>query len=245
MSQQPAWPGTQQYPAQQSADADPLEGGDKAPAISFKGAPIGTVYTMTVTAAAKLVQSRDFETGELAYWPGNVPGQVGNPKMAVVINGTVNGEERSLWATKPSDMLAALQKAQKDAGQRILPGGTLHVKLAGETPHDNPRLNAKKNYAAMYVPPVAADPIANGPEFAQPQVQAPVAQPQQQAQQVAQPAFPPQAAPAPQQQAPAPQQAAPATQAGDPFAQGQAQQAPSAGDPFAAQQGFGQGNPPY
>lgn len=249
MSQNP-WGNPQQ---QASNEPDPLEGGDKAPAVSFNNAPVGTVVCLEVTSQAKLVQSRNYETGELDYWPGNVPGQPGNPKMAVVINGTVNGEERSLWATKPSSMLAALQAAQKQAGQRIGPGGKLWVKFDHETPHPtNPKLNAKKEYVAKYEPP---DALASAPDFAQQAAQPPAAQqgppPAQQYQQ-------PQAAPAQQDQAfAAPQQyqQAPPQQTQQQFAQAaaapQAQPAPQAApqqgvaDPFANAAPQGAGDPPF
>ena len=135
-----------------NTDPDPLAGGDKAPAVSFKNAPVGTVVVLNVTSTAKLVQQRDFESGELATWKD------GNPRMAVVINGTVDGEEHSLWAPKPSAMFAALVEAQKAAGQRIGPGGKLSVKYTGDKPNDNPRLKAQRLYAAKYEAP---DPFAD------------------------------------------------------------------------------------
>lgn len=160
---QPAWPGTAAAPQ----DVDPLEGGDKAPAISFKGAPVGTTISVKITAPGKLVQSRNFDTGELDFWPGNAPGQQGNPKMAAVYNGEVDGEPRSVWATKPSALFAALVEAQKKAGQKIGPGGTLHVRFTGEVPNTkNPRLNPIKQYAALYEPPAPSDPLAP-PNFVQ------------------------------------------------------------------------------
>lgn len=135
-------------------DDDPFAGGS-SPALSFKDAPIGTTYTGTVVKAPTLVQSRDFETGEPAFWPDN------NPKMSVVVNLEVDGEERSLWAPKPSAMFAALQKAQVEAGERMSSGGKLSVKLTGTEPNKNPRLNDRKIYAAKYEPPAKSDPFAN------------------------------------------------------------------------------------
>lgn len=140
-------------------DHDPLDY-DKAPSLSFNGKPIGTTYVGKVLAPASLVQSRDFETGDPATWPD------GNPKMAVVIKLEVDGELRSLWAAKPSAMFAALVAAQKEAGQRIGEGGTLHVKYTGDVPNaKNPRLNAAKQYACRYTPPVND---VFGEEFAPP-----------------------------------------------------------------------------
>ena len=140
-------------------DTDPLEY-EKAPSLSFKGMPIGTTYVGRVLGPVTLVQSRDFESGEPATWPD------GNPKMAAVVRLDVNGETRSVWAAKPSAMFAALVAAQKQAGQRIGEGGTLHVRYTGEIPNGkNPRLHAAKQYACKYEPPVH-DPFAD--EFAPP-----------------------------------------------------------------------------
>lgn len=145
--------------AQQQYD-DPFAGADKVPSISFKDAPVGTTYEGVVTEAPKLVQSRDFNTGEPAFWPAK-PGEAPNPKMSVVIRLLLEGgEERSLWAQKPSAMFAAIGEAQKQAGQRIDVGGTLAVKFTGEKAHTDPEkirknLPAQKLYAARYTPPAA------------------------------------------------------------------------------------------
>ncbi len=99
------------------------------------------------------MQSRDFETGEAAKWPD------GNPKMSVVTTLRVNGEERGLWAKKPSALFAAIGEAQKKAGQLIRIGGTIRVTYTGDVPNaKNPRLNPQKQYAVEYTPPnVLAD----------------------------------------------------------------------------------------
>ena len=154
-----------------TADIDPFAGADKAPSISFKGVPVGTVFEGVVTEAPKLVQSRDYNTGEPAFWPAK-PGETPNPKMSVVIRLSLDGdEERSLWAPKPSAMFAAIGEAQKQAGQRIEVGGTLAIKFTGEKPHTDPdkirrEMPPQKLYAAKYTPPAAkpaADPWANQP----------------------------------------------------------------------------------
>lgn len=160
---------------------------ESTPALSFKDAPVGTSYTGVVTRAPELVQSRDIDTGELAYWPANPDGSR-NPKMSVVLNITMpTGEERSVWATKPSQLYSALGAAEKAAGAAIAIGGTLTITLTGEKPNaTNPKLNAQKLYTATYAP---------GSAFAE------------------QPAATPASAPAPQTAAPAPQ--APAVQAAE------------------------------
>lgn len=161
---------------------DPFAGGTKTPALSFKNAVPGTAYTVVVSKLPELVQSRDFKTGEPAFWPD------GNKKMAAVVTGTLpDGTEVSVWAPQPSSMFAAIAQAQKDAGAQIAPGGRLTVQLTGFKPSDDPKKEPQKLYAATYQPPDA---------FAQPaQQQAPVQQyaqpaPQQQYQQpVQQPVY--------------------------------------------------------
>lgn len=146
-----------------STEIDPFAGSTSTPSLSFKDATVGTVYEGVVTEAPTLVQSRDFETGEPAYWPVKRPGETPNPKMSVVLKLEVDGEERSVWAQKPSALFAAIGEAQKVAGKRIEVGGTLAIKYTGDKPNDNPRLNAAKQYAAKYTPPAAvagADPWA-------------------------------------------------------------------------------------
>lgn len=143
---------------------DPFAGGDSVPSLSFKDAPIGHTYTGVVTAVPELVQGNDFETGEKAVWK-NKDGTT-SPKMSVVIRLEVDGEERSLWAVKPSAMFAALKDATLKAGKPIEVGGTLAIKYIGDKPNEkNPKLNAAKQYAAKYTPPAAADPF-NGSDDA-------------------------------------------------------------------------------
>lgn len=126
---------------------DPFAMTSSSPSVSFKDAPIGTSYTGKVVEAPQLVQARDYESGDPAFWPD------GNPKMTVVTKLLVNGEERSLWAPKPSAMFAAIAKAQQDAGASIQVGGTLTVTYVGDKPNEkNPRLNPAKQYEAKYVP---------------------------------------------------------------------------------------------
>lgn len=177
---------------------DPFAGAEGLPSLSFKDAPLGTTHTGVVTRAPELVQSRDFETGEPAFWKD------GNPKMAVVLHMRLDstGDEVAVWAAKPSSMFAAMGAAQKAAGAQISLGGRLAVTLQGEKPNDNPRLNAQKLYAVRYQPgdafageaapaqaitPAYAQQPAPTPYVPQAQAPAPVA-PQPAAQPVAAPA---------------------------------------------------------
>lgn len=143
---------------------DPFAGGDTVPSISFKDAPVGTTYTGQVTEAPALIQARDYETGQPAFWPDN------NPKMTVVTKiALTTGEERSLWAPKPSSMFAAIADAQKKAAALIAIGGTLTVTFSGEKPNaTNPRLNPQKLYTVTYVPPNAFEPPTPAPVAAAP-----------------------------------------------------------------------------
>ena len=131
---------------------DPFATREKTPSISFKDAPIGTSYTGKIVEAPELVNSRDFETGELATWPD------GNPKKSVVtllemIGGPNNGEIRGLWAAKPSAMFAAIAAAQEAAGAQLAVGGTITVTYTHDVPNSkNPRLNPAKQYKVDYYP---------------------------------------------------------------------------------------------
>ncbi len=145
-----------------------------APSVSFNNMPVGTSYTGTVLELPAMVQARDFETGNPATWPD------GNPKMTVVTKLSIDGEERSLWAPKPSAMFAAISDAQKAAGAALAIGGTLTVTYTGDKPNaTNPRLNPAKQYNAVYQPPNAfGGDEASAPAWAQP-APAQVAQPVQ------------------------------------------------------------------
>lgn len=144
-----------------TAEIDPFAGAEKAPSLSFKNMPVGTTYTGVVTEGPKLVQSRDFDSGEPAFWPASRPGEAPNPKMSVVINLEVDGEPRSLWAAKPSAMFAALAEAQRVAKAKIEVGSTLSVRFTGEEPHTDPvkikkGMPPKKLYACKLEPAPAA-----------------------------------------------------------------------------------------
>lgn len=168
--------------AQTQQNADPFAGGESRPSVSFKDTPVGTSYTLKVVEAPQMVQARDYESGQPAFWGD------GNPKMTVVttVVDTATGEEKSLWAAKPSALFRALGDAQKSTGQQIAPGGTLVVTFSGEKPNEkNPRLNPQKLYTVTYTPGNAFGDDAQA-------ASAPAAQPVQQAapQQPAAPAAP-------------------------------------------------------
>lgn len=141
--------------------ADPFAGGESVPSLSFKDAKVGHTYEGVVISTPELVQGKDFETGEPAVWK-NKDGST-SPKMSVVMQIRLNsGEERSLWAVKPSAMFAALKEAQQKAGKPFEVGGKIAVRYTGDKPNEkNPRLNAAKQYAVKYEPPAPADAFAD------------------------------------------------------------------------------------
>lgn len=158
--------------------ADPFAGAESKPSVSFKDKPIGTTYTGVVTKAPELVQARDYESGQPAFWSD------GNPKMTVVTTLEINGEELNLWAAKPSALFRAIADAQKAAGAQVQVGGTLTVTFSGEKPNEkNPRLNPQKLYTVTYQPPNAFGEAA--PQAAPAPAAAPVAVPQYTPEQIA------------------------------------------------------------
>jgi hypothetical protein len=150
---------------------DPFSGGEKVPSLSWKDLPIGSTFSLEVLEAAKPLQSRNFESGELDYWDAERQ----RPKMAAVVNVRVLqgphsvGEDRSIWAQIPSNMFVAIKEAQKTADARLTPGGKLHLRFTGTIPHENKRYSPIKQYEAKYEPPVAPapDPFAQPPTPAQ------------------------------------------------------------------------------
>lgn len=145
------------------AEIDPFaENGEKSPAISFKGAAIGTVITVAVTDSPKKIQGKEFGTDNPAVWR-NKDGTT-SPKYSAVINGTVDGEPRSVWATIPSDLFAKLKTAQQELGRSVRAGDTLAIKLVAEEPTSG---SPKKVYAVKITagePPKPAgdDPFGGG-----------------------------------------------------------------------------------
>lgn len=145
------------------AEIDPFASNTGAPSVSFKDAPVGTVVTLIVTDSPKMVQGLDFKTKLPKFWPAK-NGQEPNPVMNAVINGTVDGEERSLWAQKPSSMFIAIQEECKRlGGHKIGPGDSISIKFTGTKPTDG---DPQKLYAAKIVPappPAPKDVFGNEP----------------------------------------------------------------------------------
>lgn len=144
---------------------DPLLGADKRPAVSWKDVPVNQVKRLEVESYSREAQTTVFGSNppQLAFWPGNTPGERGNPKMAVVYDVLEEGEPKSLWAPIPGALRTALAEAQSAAGQRIGPGGTLEVYISSKK--DTGKGNPQSLYKAKYTPGIAApaaDPLAGG-----------------------------------------------------------------------------------
>lgn len=143
-----------------TAEVDPFfeSASEKSPAISFKGAPKGTVITVQVTEPPKKIQGKEFGTDNLAVWR-NKDGTT-SPKYSAVINGTVDGEPRSIWATIPSDLFIKLRDAQKELGRSVRAGDTIAIKLVNEVPTSG---SPKKIYAVKITPGTPPAPKADDP----------------------------------------------------------------------------------
>lgn len=135
-----------------TSNTDPFALTESLPALSFRDAPIGTTHTGTILTEAELVQSRNYESGELDFWDEAKT----QPVMCAVVSLVLpSGEARSVWARKPSALFTAIALAQKEAGAGpMVPGGTLSITFTGTEPHKtNPRLSPRKLYKAVYTPP--------------------------------------------------------------------------------------------
>jgi hypothetical protein len=122
----------------------------------------GTVIDTDVRQCTK------FGTTEPEWWDD----AKSQPKMQLVVTlqtdsrdgGNDDDGRRRIYGPKPSNMLAAIAEALKQAGAkaglagsaRLEPGGTLAVRFTGERPHEKPGFNPIKEYAAAYAPPTNA-----------------------------------------------------------------------------------------
>jgi hypothetical protein len=149
---------TYQNSGQNGQSADPFAAGEKIPSLSFNGLPAGTTFHFTVTGLDAGVQTTNFESGELEYWPD------GNKKLANVITAAVDefdGDLRTIWARKPSALYRAFQEASKTSGIIWGPGVRGTITYTGEKPNEkNPRLNPQKLYAVTCQAPRSADAFA-------------------------------------------------------------------------------------
>jgi len=138
---------------------DPFAGGESKASLSFDAAEVGATYSGVVTDPAELVQGKKFGTDLPAVWE-NKDGTT-SPKMSVVIGLKVDGEDRALWAVKPSAMFAALKDAQIKNGKPFEVGGTLTVRYTGSEPSSQKGMHPKKLYAVKYEAPAPKDAFAD------------------------------------------------------------------------------------
>lgn len=134
--------------------ANPFEKEGGNPAITFStrdemgnmvSKPKGTKIGGRVVVAPKLIQQRDFNTKLPAWWDAEKT----QPKMAVVTELDVNGVTMSLWARKPSDLFAAINRAMNETGgAAIAVGDLLFVELVGATQGEDASKAPAKNYVA-------------------------------------------------------------------------------------------------
>jgi hypothetical protein len=150
-------------PQNNDPNYDPLAAAAKRQSVSFKRSQQGERRRLQVQSLSREAQQADYDTGKPAFWPSDVPGQQGNPKMAVVFDvfDEEAGEPRALWCPKPSSMLNAVAAAQSAAGVRIQPGGILEVWIDGYKPSNDPKKEDQKLYKAEYTPGQPADPLAS------------------------------------------------------------------------------------
>lgn len=129
---------------------DPFAGATKTPSVTFKDLPVGSSQSGTVIEAPKMVQSTNFDTGEPDFWDAART----QPKMSVVTRLKMDdGEERSLWAQKPSAMFRAIGNAQQEAGKLLSVGDRITVTFTEEKPNpEKPRLAPQKMYQVAITP---------------------------------------------------------------------------------------------
>lgn len=128
---------------------------------SLNDACAGTILDFEVS------QCRDFKTNDPEWWDEEKT----QPKEQLVItlqtdqrDGDEDDGKRRLFAKKPGNMLTAIADALDTAGAEIAKGGRLAVVFTGEKPHENPKFNNIKEYAAAYEAPAKgqADALLNG-----------------------------------------------------------------------------------
>lgn len=131
-------------------DLDPFAGSTKREAVSWKNAAVGATVYGSIVEVPKLIQARDYDTGKPVFWDPVDKGQKtttpnDQPAQTVVIVLSIDGEEKSLWAAKPSALFTAFGEAQKRLGRLSQVGDVVSVKFTGEKVSNDP-VKAKKNF---------------------------------------------------------------------------------------------------
>jgi hypothetical protein len=143
-------------------EIDPFEGGERIPSIGWQVSrgvdyPVGTKYRLKLDGPAKLLQSRNYDTNEPDWWDRAET----QPKMSAVLAGVVlagptgEGEKRSVWANKPSNLFAALKDAQSGEGKKFKEGSVVEIEYLGSVPHEDPKKNPIKQYKVTHELPTA------------------------------------------------------------------------------------------
>lgn len=148
-----------------SDNSNPFDSGNSAKSLSFASRdaygnlshlPVGTRYDFEVTEEPKEVQARDFDSGQPAFWDKEKT----QPKKTIVIGVKVNGEDRTLWAPKPSATFTAIKEALTTAQgvQPIKVGGKGFIEFTGYGKAEAGK-NPQKLFKVGYTAPNAfADP---------------------------------------------------------------------------------------
>jgi hypothetical protein len=149
-------------------EQDPFAQQAKRESVSWKTAKVGDVQAGTVLEVPKLVQARDYESGDPVFWDPNNKGRKtttpnDQPVKTVVValamtEGPAAGEERSLWAQKPSALFNSFGEATKKLGRPIRVGDKVSVKFSGEQVDPDPERAKKRFPQKLYAVKVEAGP---------------------------------------------------------------------------------------
>lgn len=175
-------------------EADNFFGGAKS--FSFKDASWrGKPQGGRIIEPPKREQQRDYDTGELEYWPAK-GSETPQPKWQVVVTiDTTKGKYPQVDPNSPGDdgvrrlfikgqMSEAVRTAFRKVGAPGLRvGGDLYVAWTSEEKANNPKLNDKKLYTAAYTAPdpsaVTDDVFNQGAPSPTPDTAAPASTPSQ------------------------------------------------------------------
>lgn len=129
-----------------------LDGVGGAPTASFhkKGVTVkGVIEHMEVA------QQRDFDTGTPKVYADS-----GKPMLQLVVtlatderDATIDGDDGQRRIFAKGQMLQAIKEAAKQAGAKLLVGGTLAVQWYDEKAPEKRGMNPQKLYRAQYLPP--------------------------------------------------------------------------------------------
>jgi hypothetical protein len=120
---------------------------------------VGDEFTGIVQGPAVKLQTKDYITGEPAFWDEEKT----SPKLAWAINLMIGEELRTLWAPIPSDVCVKFLAAVKEQKvTNVAEGGKLTVKLVGTEPvtlKNGRKGNPKKLHAVTYEAPALDEDV--------------------------------------------------------------------------------------